>query len=264
MTYTYKPTKTKTNYKPSSKGGTVKDSFQTPRYATELILPYIRKFPYVWECAWGEGRMGRVLKDAGHFVFGSTLNPVKGSGILDFDFLSTSYDNVPDKILEWVEDGKDFVIVSNPPFSLKEEFVDMCYDLKVPYAFLIPAEFNIWTHKAISRGAQMVVPNRRIDFITPNVLTRIHEGEVWKVVKHHYPQYKNLKLFARKNPMVWDKVLSEHNNIHHYSTIDSVPENLLKKYSSSDFHSFWLCEGLSLEKQVITVDLTISDKSRIL
>lgn len=38
------------------------DEIYTPEYALNPLLPYIKKFKVVWECAWGEGALATHLK----------------------------------------------------------------------------------------------------------------------------------------------------------------------------------------------------------
>lgn len=59
-------TKTKT---PQSAGDVERNFFFTPRYATEILLPFIPKHVRrIWEPAAGHGYMGNVLSDSGYLV----------------------------------------------------------------------------------------------------------------------------------------------------------------------------------------------------
>ena len=69
------------------------------------------------------------------------------------------------------------------------------------------------------------MPSRRVDFITPNVLDRIK------------------KETGRR-----------------YRRIDDVPSELLAKFSTSQFHAFWLTWGLNLPKQFMWVELSKESK----
>lgn len=136
-----------------------RDEFQTPDYATKLLFPYIgRFFPRtVWECASGSGKMAFCLKREGFSVLSSTLG--EGAvGSLDLDFLNDGYSI-----------DTDFIIVTNPPFSKKKAFYDRCIEYDVPFALLLPFDMCQWIHRAIwTDGCQAIVPNTRINYITPS------------------------------------------------------------------------------------------------
>lgn len=124
-----------------------RDLFQTPDYATDLIVPYLRGV--IWECAAGQGYMQRRLISHGFSVIGTDIQD-------GFNFLA-----------EKQPAGFD-MIVTNPPYSLKEEFFKRCMSYGKPFALLIPADLCAWILREMDRGAQWLVPTRRIDYITPS------------------------------------------------------------------------------------------------
>lgn len=124
-----------------------RDQFYTPDYGTDLIVPFLSG--RLWECAAGEGHMVRRLRYHGFDVVGTELRD-------GFDFLA----NKPTFEFD--------MIVTNPPFSLKEEFYKQCMSYGKPFALLIPAEVNQWILRAELNGAQWLIPTRRIDYITPS------------------------------------------------------------------------------------------------
>ena len=125
------------------------DELYTPNEAVEMILPYIPNgVKTIWECtAIKESRIVKVLRDAGYNV-----------------------------ITTHIEDGQDFfkyepefydMIITNPPYSLKDKFLKRAYDLKKPFMFLLP----LTTLEGIERGKmfdkngiQMLIPNKRFNF----------------------------------------------------------------------------------------------------
>jgi hypothetical protein len=130
------------------------DEIYTPSYALNPLLPFLKDGWRIWECALGEGHMAQALKSHPEKKF-----KVIGS-VEDFTSFSKN-DN-------WI--GWD-CIVSNPPYSKKYEFLKKAYELGKPFAFLMP----LTTLEGIKRGAlfkkyglQLIIPNRRINFITPN------------------------------------------------------------------------------------------------
>lgn len=145
--------KTKSNYSPSGR-----DLFQTPRYATELLIPFLSKDNFIWECAAGDGAIARVLIEKGFAVIGSDINH-----LLPFDFL------LDDRIAQWKDFPDNFIIVTNPPFSRKKQFYERCLELKKPFALLVPADYSMWMIDAVrNKGCVKIIPTRRIDYITPS------------------------------------------------------------------------------------------------
>jgi len=70
----------------------------------------------------------------------------------------------------WTPDSFD-LIVTNPPFSLKGEFLERAYLLGKPFAFLLPlTTFEGLKRQALFRryGLEVVLFDRRINFETPS------------------------------------------------------------------------------------------------
>ena len=125
------------------------DEFMTPEKAIYPLLPYLDKSKVIWECAWGKGSLAKHLKRFGFKVIGKK----------NVDFLKVA-----------VMDNSD-IIITNPPYSLKESFLKKCYGFEKPFALLMP----LTALEGIKRGElfkkygiQLIIPNRRINFITPS------------------------------------------------------------------------------------------------
>lgn len=163
------PTKIKDNTVASGR-----DMFSTPHYATRLLLPFLKPYAMIWECAAGAGRMAEVLEEQ-HPVWKSDLTPQPTSSVLDaypekWDFLEQTKDEVWMKQIDY--------IVTNPPFGHKIKFYKKCLSYwktcGTPFALLIPADYAGWIIKAVHEDmCQKIVPTRRIDYITP---TGLHGG----------------------------------------------------------------------------------------
>jgi len=126
------------------------DQFQTPPEALKILIPFLKlnKFKRIWECAWGKGNLARDLRRNGF--------DVKGNSKWDF--------------LERTDMDYD-CIVTNPPYSIKDKFLEKCYKLNLPFALLMP----LTALEGKKRGAlykkygiQLIIPNKRINFITPS------------------------------------------------------------------------------------------------
>ena len=128
------------------------DEFFTPKYALKPLPPFLKKNWTVWECAWGKGTLATHLKEEGFKVIGESYK----------DFLK--------KDLGLNKKGFD-CIITNPPYSKKDEFIKRAFEIGKPFALLMP----LTTLEGIKRGAlfkkyglQLIIPNRRINFITPS------------------------------------------------------------------------------------------------
>lgn len=95
------------------------DELYTPSYAVEPLVKYLPKGKTIWECTdFGESQITKVLKDNGYNVVSTHKK--------DFDFLKDSPD------FEWD------MIVTNPPYTLKDEFLERAYSYNKPFAMLLP------------------------------------------------------------------------------------------------------------------------------
>ena len=128
------------------------DEFMTPEFAINPLLPYLNNFKTIWECAWGKGSLAKHFEKKGFEVIGE---PFK-------DFLN--------KDLGLNIDGFD-IIITNPPYSLKDKFLERCYELKKPFALLMPLtalEGKKRGELYKKHGIQLIIPNKRINFVTPS------------------------------------------------------------------------------------------------
>ena len=96
------------------------DFYSTPSYATEALLEMEKFEGSIWEPACGDGAMSKVLET--HYPGQVTSSDLydRGFGTTGLDFLST---------ITQTEN-----VITNPPFSLGEEFVRQglrCADKKV-------------------------------------------------------------------------------------------------------------------------------------
>jgi hypothetical protein len=93
------------------------DCYDTPEVAVRALLEHIKLPRVIWEPACGTGNIVRVLRQAGHFVIATDLNdrgcPDSQSRI-DF-LLPNPRNNIG-------------AIVTNPPFSLAQHFVEVALE----------------------------------------------------------------------------------------------------------------------------------------
>lgn len=144
-----------TKSKMPPKGTGRPDIFQTknPDIAVQPLLEYVPAGKKIWCCASGEGRMVNYIAGQGYDVIGTDI-------LHGFDFLDPMA-QVPDF---------DFII-ENPPYSIKDKWIQRCYDLGKPWALLLPItamgeQARVAMYK--KHGIQLFLPKQRIEFITPN------------------------------------------------------------------------------------------------
>ena len=124
------------------------DELYTPENAITPLLQYIPKNKIIWECTdYGDSNITKVFKDNGYKVITTHLNT-------NFNFLT-------DK-----PDFKFDIIITNPPYSLKTEFLKKAYSLNKPFCFLLPItalegmQRNILYRKF---GLELLVFDKRIN-----------------------------------------------------------------------------------------------------
>ena len=136
--------------KPPMKQGNA-DDFQTPKEAIYPLLNYLKKDWIIWECATGKRNLENALMELGYIVFGTDI-------LSGHDFLT------------WKPKEFD-CIITNPPYSLKEKFLERCYQLGKPFALLLPlTTFETRKRQSLFKkyGVQVIFFDKRINFETPS------------------------------------------------------------------------------------------------
>lgn len=130
------------------------DACQTPAYAIDPLLPYLDRDWAIWEPAAGENNLVEALYDSGF-----KSDQVKVSDILTgqnfFEFSPKLWD----------------CLVTNPPYSIKYQWLERCYQLGKPFALLVPVEIlgaKTAQHLLKQYGFEMMLLNKRVDFKMPN------------------------------------------------------------------------------------------------
>lgn len=138
--------------KPKNQGVKHSDHFQTPPEAILPLLPFLTKDLIVWEPACGKGNLVRAFKSHGYDCFGTDL-------LTGHDFLTMDAPRPYD------------VIVTNPPFTVKDGVIARCYEIGKPWALLLPltaleGQFRQYLYR--KHGVQVLVMPKRVNFETPN------------------------------------------------------------------------------------------------
>jgi len=127
------------------------DDFQTPKEALYSLIPYLKKDWIIWECSCGNGNLVKTLKELKYEVIGTDI-------ITGHDFLT------------WQPKKYD-CIITNPPYSIKQKFLQRCYKLKKPFALLLPlTTFETQKRQSFFKqhGIQVIFFDKRINFETPD------------------------------------------------------------------------------------------------
>ena len=139
-------------YADSASDAILKDKFYTPPIALRPLLPYLRPEWRIWEPCCGGGAIVTELCSKGFDVFGTDIVEPHGR-----DFLT------------W-EPAHFDAIVTNPPFSCKDNFIERAYSLCKPFALLLPLHsLGGKARQALYRqhGIEIILVGERINFITP-------------------------------------------------------------------------------------------------
>ena len=124
------------------------DNFYTPDLAIEPLVPFLNNDWIIWECAFGEGDLSNSLNKRGFNVVGTP----------DYDFLKENSDN----IFEFD------CIITNPPFSLKDKFLERCFEIGKPFALLLPitaleGKFRQKLYR--ENGIQLILFDKRVSYL---------------------------------------------------------------------------------------------------
>jgi len=152
--------KPKETQKENAEVASNRDTFQTPNYAIDLLIPFIPKeVEVIWECAVGGWKIGDRIIENGYDIIGTDIRKIHDRTEV-YNFISGDSYSLP----------SDTMIITNPPFSIKRQFYEKCLEYNIPFALLIPADYSGWIIEAIQNGAEKIIPTRRIDYITPTGL----------------------------------------------------------------------------------------------
>ena len=117
------------------------DDYMTPKYAWENIKQYIPQDKIIWEAFYGDGASGTYLEEMGF--------------------------NVIHEPIDFFEEDRGDIIVSNPPFSHSKTIMDRLLVLDKPFILILPASkiCTSYMRKWKDKGLQIIIPRKRINFI---------------------------------------------------------------------------------------------------
>lgn len=132
----------------------LRDRCETPGYALDPILPFLPDGVRLWEPACGSGRIVRRLRHLGYRVIGSDL----------------MQENPGKNFFTWEPPGGFDCIITNPPYSIKPQWIRRCYQLGRPFALLVPVETigSGEVQKMMEeRGGEILLLDKRVNFYMP-------------------------------------------------------------------------------------------------
>jgi len=133
------------------------DDYMTPKSAWSAIKEFIPPYHNIWEAFYGDGVSGRYLQE-----------------VLE--------DNIViHEPIDFFENNKGDIIVSNPPFSIKKEVFTRLKELDKPFIILCPSSMintqymrNLFADT--EDKLQVIIPRKRIQFTKLDENGRIPEG----------------------------------------------------------------------------------------
>lgn len=142
------------------------DNFQTPEWPVHYLLDVISQYSQdeqaleepLWDPCCGEGQ---ILKAFGSYekVLLDYIGTDVATGV---DFLSEQSDKIG---------SVAGPVITNPPYSIKDDFIAKCYAREKPFALLMPLSALEGQKRQPlyqKHGLQLILLPRRVNFKTPS------------------------------------------------------------------------------------------------
>lgn len=140
------------------------DELYTPEFAVLPVLEFLKKGSTIW-CPFDDesSNFVKILKSCGYNVIFTHKN--KGENFLKVE---KEYNNIYKIGSKLINLEKIDYIVSNPPFSIKNEILKKLYELGKPFAMLLPltALEGVFRNNLYKKyGLEILVLDKRINFL---------------------------------------------------------------------------------------------------
>jgi len=126
------------------------DDYMTPKHAWSDIKEFIPKDKEIWECFYGDGKSGEYLRELGFKVIHEEI--------------------------DFYENNKGDILVSNPPFSDCKNIIPRLKELNKPFIMIMPSsKINTsYFRKSFcnDNDLQIIIPRKRIAFMKEGKMTK--------------------------------------------------------------------------------------------
>ncbi len=118
------------------------DDYMTRKETWNNIKQYIPENKLIWEAFYGDGNSGKYLQELGFEVIHEDIN--------------------------FFEEDRGDIIVSNPPFSKKKEVLQRLKQVDKPFIIICPISMlnTNYYRELFANDCQLIIPRKRIQFIT--------------------------------------------------------------------------------------------------
>ena len=148
------------------------DEVYTPFYAVEPLLKYLKPNSKIW-CPFDKdwSAFKQLLEENGHTVFNTFLETNEDG--TEYGNFFEIYDD-----LEMHREERFDYIISNPPFSTKDDVLEALYELDIPFMILLPMNSlqGKNRYKYFKNGVQLLCFDARIDYHTNNNFKEYTKG----------------------------------------------------------------------------------------
>lgn len=136
------------------------DEVYTPAYAVKPLLKYLNNFKGIIWCPFDQedSEYVKIFQEKG------------------FNVIATHIDNGQNFFYYEPEEHYDFII-SNPPFSIKDDVIKRLYELKTPYAILLPIPALQGQKRfPYMKDCQALIFDKRINYFKNKETKEIQKG----------------------------------------------------------------------------------------
>ena len=119
----------------------INDEYMTRKSAWEDIRQYIPTDKVIWECFYGDGKSGQYLRELGFEVIHEPI--------------------------DFFENDKGDILISNPPFSNKDKVFQRLKELNKPFIMLVPTTVlhtKYFKETFANEHIQLIIPFRKRQF----------------------------------------------------------------------------------------------------